>query len=170
MNYKNRAIYIVLFIGLLTTVATSAPADFYLDGQGEMTFAGPTTVRALVTVNRDAIRHADQFQVEFELQATLGGPFMVQVVPDDPTREVQSVSVDAGGTAIAYYDAISSCDGENACEFGVSFDIPADVAMRIAVHGTLTAYGDPSFFFPENREFPASATIAVGFNDASAAQ
>ena len=168
MDYKNWAIRIVLVIGLLTTVATSAPEDFYLDGQSGMTFTGPTTVRAFVSANGDAIQHADQFQVEFELLAAQGGPFMVSVIPDDPTREVQNASVDAGGSIIGFYDAIESCDGEAACEFGVSFDIPADATVRFEIRGSLIAYGDPSFFFPENREFPASATVQVGFDDASA--
>lgn len=168
-KYRQWAILSILIIGLLATVATSPPPDYIIGEQAEMNFVGPTTVRAFVRVDARSAAHADEFRVAMVIDS-ITGPWTVVAVPDDPNFEPISIEAGPIEQEILFPDAIIACVDDGDCEFGVSFDIPENQEIRIQVDSSLLAYGDPSFFFPEDRSFPDDATMTIGFDDASVGQ
>src|ERR1041384_2150616 len=75
MKGRAIAVRIILGVAALTTVATSAPADFELTSLAERRLEGGT-VRVSAVANRTAADHADQFVVRLDV-STDGAPVTV---------------------------------------------------------------------------------------------
>lgn len=136
----------VLIVGAVTMLATSAPQSFEINSD--------------TTVNSDR-----RVRVRFSAEAV--GDSMSIVFSWDGT-EPATVTPDPGVLQPAYviaptqsarYDVASVCDGP--CEFIFTIDAP-ESAGTMHIEAISGREGDPSFCFPDNREFSADATIEVG--------
>jgi hypothetical protein len=80
-------------------------------------------------------------------------PIVEAVVPDGILHHY--MATDLGDTC--------RIEGEGGCELGVSIELPEGAAVTVAATAEALTYGDTSFFFPEDRDFPVDAVVEVGF-------
>lgn len=166
MRFRSIAIRVVLIASALASVATSAPEDFRVSDTRTLEVTGPATVRVYARANLPAFEQADELRLEFWIGAEPG--LALNLVPDDPSQPVVEAVLDDGyWFHQVVIEAGDPCplDTGNGCELGVSFDVPEGVSVTVEATGYATRYGDPSFFFPENREFSQDAAMEVGFNE-----
>ncbi|MEO7735010.1 MAG: hypothetical protein ABIY55_28910 [Kofleriaceae bacterium] len=159
MTRRSVAVRLVLVAATLTTVATSAPQNYYVTDTLDRPLARGT-LRIHAAANQVGMSHADDLSMKLELHAVGTASTTVTITPDDPELAVEQVALDAQVT-FREYDLIALCQPDRACDAGVTIEIPPDVALSITATGTLTAFGDPAFFFPEDRSFPADATLQL---------
>jgi hypothetical protein len=166
MRCRSIAIRVVLIVAALASVATSPPEGYVLSDSGTIELSGPATIRAYARANAAAFEHADAFQMELRITAEAGQT--LTLIPDDPSRPIVEAVLPNGTLqhflSLHFGDTCRS-DGNAGCELGVSIDIPESAAITVTATGQASALGDPSFFFPEDRDFPADAAVEVGFDE-----
>ncbi len=136
---------LVLIVGALTMLATSAPQSFEINNG--TTVNRDTRVR--VRFSADAV--GDSMSVVFSWDGTEAA-----TVTPDPAVPQAAYMVAPGANVT--YDVASVCEGP--CEFIFTIDAP-ESAGTMYVEAISGREGDPSFCFPDNREFSADATIEV---------
>lgn len=166
MRFRSIATRAVLVAAALASVATSPPRDHVLYESSPIDLVGPVTVRAYVRANLPAFEHADELRLDISITSEQGQT--LTLIPDDPFQPIVEVVLTnrywehrvtwLGG------DPCPRDDGAG-CELGVSIEAPRGTVVTVDVSGQAIRYGDPSFFFPENRQFPQDAAIEVGFDE-----
>jgi hypothetical protein len=167
MRLRSIAIRAVLIAAALASVATSPPDDYAVFDSGTLDLTGPVTVRAYARANLPAYEHADELRLELRIYAAEPQP-AVFLVPDDPSQPVvEAVLADRFWLHNVTLLRGDPCpfDTGAGCELGVSIEVPEGVAITVELSGQALRHGDPSFFFPEDRQFPADATFEVGFDE-----
>lgn len=157
---RELAIRVLLVIGILTAIATSAPpSDSVQDTRSAaVDSAGVTTLR--VRFSAAAVEQASDLRISFLASS---GP-TVTLVPDDPAQPVVPII----GTLDI--DATELCASTGPCELGFSLDTDTDPASTLVdVTASASRGGDPSFCFPDNDPFTADATVEVVFAQPAAA-
>ncbi len=158
MTRRSVAVRLTLIVATLTTVATSAPRNYTVTDTAERPLIRGT-LRVSASANQVGMAHADDLSLRLMLHASTGST-LVTITPDDPQRPPEQVTVDARFLPLDY-DLIALCEPDQACEAGVTIELPVDSAVSLTATATLTAFGDSAFFFPEDRSFPADATVQV---------
>jgi hypothetical protein len=169
MRFRSIAIRLVLIIAALATVATSPPASYMLSASDTIELSGPVTVRVFARANAPAFEHADRFVLELAIEsAEPGQTLTLPLIPDDPSQPIIEAEL-VNGFLLHWVELASDdpCPRESdaGCELGMSIELPEGATVTVQATGWITAQGDPSFFFPENRDFPADAVIEVGFDE-----
>jgi hypothetical protein len=151
---RDRGLRFVLIVGVLTTVATSAPEGFFLveDASRDL----PPLEVAHVTVVFGAGTLGDGMGVTFDLEGEPGT--VVMIVPDDPSVPAFEIS-ELGDQRV---DVLALCPTVP-CEVGFSID-PAEGSGNLRVEAESRRAGDASFCFPDNRSYAEGATIQVIFD------
>lgn len=166
MRFRSTAIRAVLVAAALASVATSPPRDHVLFKDSTLELSGAATVRAYVHANLPAFEHADELRLDIaitgEQEQTL------TLIPDDPSQPIVEVVL----TNRYWQHRVTWLNGDPCprddgagCELGVSIEAPPGTVVTVELSGQAIRYGDPSFFFPENRQFPQDAAIEVGFDE-----
>lgn len=154
-NARERLALMVGVLGALTTIATSAVQDpevrvreaVHLDAGGEH-------VHLIVRASRSAVRHAELGQV------SMRGSGPIVITPDDAGLASELEATGSGLVRLG--DPEELCPGEGACDIG--FDLFVDApsgTFTLDVEAALSRSADTRFLFPENRDFPADATIEL---------
>jgi hypothetical protein len=159
MTRRAVAVRLALIVAILTTVATSAPRNYVVTDTAERPLI-MGTLRVHASANQVGMAHADDLSLRLELHSASGGSTLVTITPDDPQRPPEQIMVDAQVLPLDY-DLIALCEPDRACDAGVTIELPLDSAVSLKATATLTAFGDSAFFFPEDRSFPADATVQV---------
>ena len=149
---RELAIRVLLGIGILTAIATSAPPSDSVQDTRSATVdnAGVTTLR--VRFSAAAVEQASDLRISFLASS---GP-TVTLVPDDPAQPVVPI---LGTLEI---DATELCAPTGPCELGFSLDTDPDPAPTLVdVTASASRDGDPSLCFPDNEPVTADATVEV---------
>lgn len=159
MTRRSLAVRLVLVVAAAASVATSAPRNFTISDRAERAeLAGTVHVRALA--NERGMRHADDLSMQLEVHAG-ATPLTWTITSDDPQVPVEQRAVAAQAYDSVDIDLITQCQPERACNAGVTVSVSPGSAASFVATATLTAFGDSSFFFPEDRTFPDDAAVAV---------
>lgn len=137
----------VLIVGVLTTIATSAPQHFILADAATVSLQAQTVKHVTVRFSADANEPADELSVR--LSGNVGS---AMIIPDDPRI--------APGTSLSI-DALMVCPETGPCELGFSLDPGDELSASVDVEAQATRFADASFCFPDNREFKPTATVDV---------
>jgi hypothetical protein len=167
MRARSIAIRVVLIAAALASVATSPPASYVLSVSGTIELSGPVTVRVFARANAPAFEHADRLKLELLIHSAEAGQRLT-LIPDDPSQPIVEAELASGSLHHqVWIESNDPCPRESdaGCEFGVSIELPEGAAVTITAVAEAIALGDPSFFFPEDRNFPADAAIEVGFDE-----
>jgi hypothetical protein len=159
MTRRALAVRLVLIVAVATSVATSAPRDFTLTATADRAQV-TDMLHVRVSANEAGMKHADDLSVRLELHAG-AAPVTVTITSDDPQVPPEQIEVGAQATLGDDVDLIAQCVPDRACDAGLTIEVPAGSELGLAVTATLTAFGDSSFFFPDDRSFPDDATVAV---------
>lgn len=159
MTRRSLAVRLVLIVAAATSVATSAPQDSTLTDSAERSqVTGALHVR--VVANEVGMKHADDLSVRLELHGGTA-PVTVTITSDDPRVASEQVEVGAYAVVTHDIDLIAQCAADRACDTGVTLEVPEGGEIGLAATATLTAFGDSSFFFPDDRSFPDDATVQI---------
>jgi hypothetical protein len=153
MRHRDRIVRTVIVIGVLTTIATSAPNGFVRDDSEERSLVAQDVVHVTIAFTAAASEQADSLRVEL---SWTGGS--VTVIPDDP--ELAAPSLD---TRFATVDLRDACLEAGPCTVGFSIDA-GESTGTLTVLGIAERFGDASFCFPDSREFVGDATVEVTFD------
>ena len=134
-NYKKWAIRLVLIVGLMATVATSAPDDHLLTATGETSISGPVSVRVFARFNGEALAHANEARWLFTLTSTVEAPFPITLVPDTPTLDPITIDIDAARARVG--DRVALQGNLDPC---VLYADPATI--REQVRDVITRFGN----------------------------
>lgn len=157
---RELSIRVLLVIGILTAIATSAPpSDSVQDTRSiAVDNAGITTLR--VRFSAAAVEQASDLHLFFSASS---GP-TVTLVPDDPAQPVVPI------VGTVDLDATELCAPTGPCELGFSLDTgEAPASTLVDVTASASRGGDASFCFPDNDPFTEDATVEVVFAQPAAA-
>lgn len=156
---RELAIRVLLVIGILTAIATSAPPSDSVQDERSVPVddSGVTTVR--VRFSAAAVEQASDLSLSF---APAGATVMF--IPDDPAQPVIPIA------GFVDLDATAFCAPTGPCEIGFSLDVVDDPTPALVdVTASASRGGDPSFCFPDNEPFTEDATVEVVFTQPAAA-
>jgi hypothetical protein len=158
MTAQSIAVRLILISATLTTVATSAPRNYVVEGTATRTLsAGTWRIHALG--NQIGVAHADELTLRLELRAPAGGNQVAQVTitADGGVFPTERVSLGSERT----YDLIALCDRDRDCDAAVTLQIPTGATVEVTATASLIRFGDSSLFFPDDRSFPSGAAASV---------
>lgn len=167
-HLRTIAIRALVVIGALATIATSAPNDFELTATVDDLLSNDRIAHISVVANAIAVDHADDLLVEVRFNWLDGpDPLPVLMVPDDPslpTQELRSLSNQQEVFILA--GLLDQCTPGQECEMGFSFELVGGVgSAEMRFEARMIAIADPSFIFPEDRDFPSDATIEARIDE-----
>lgn len=149
---RDRAIRYVLTAAVLTTVATSAPEGFVRDDLESAAISPLDVITLRVVFSTDTSRQAESM----EIRLAWSGATPITLVPDDPGLPTISL---AGFDTI---DALAPCSlVDGPCELVFTLDAGDAGSGQLEVTAIAERGGDPSFCFPDNRDFQGDATVDV---------
>jgi hypothetical protein len=152
---SKRGVRSVIVVGVLTTIATSAPQGFSRDGTAERTLQPGDVAHVTVVFNRSANDQADHLGIEFFW--TSSAP--ATLIPDDPAQPTRPL------TGFERIEADELCVEAGPCTLGFSIESGSlENAGTLEVTAVADRAGDASFCFPDNREFSADAAVEVTFD------
>lgn len=146
---------VVVAIGAVATIATSAPEDFEISAEAFVDVSLPEVRRLTVAANESA-NVADSVKLEIDVDSTRQ---TYVVVPDDPSFDIVE------GSGAETLDIEEMCPPSGACELGFSIDADGEGPATLSAFVTFRRAGDPSFFFPESRDFDDSASVELFFDE-----
>lgn len=145
---RELAAWLVMGIGVLTTVATSAPVDPAIAAQATVEVVPGRPVHVVIRASRSAVRHADASEISWWPAER------VELALDGEPSPVES--------PFRFSDVEERCPGEGDCDIGMDVRLVEDVAATtVTIGARLEAAADARFLFPEDRSFPADATVTV---------
>lgn len=150
---RDRFIRAVLVVAIFTTIATSAPEDFSREDFEIANLAPQEVLTLRVVFSAAASTQAEELSITFDWSSST--PIML--IPDDPALPPQQL------TGLDSFDALAPCsliDGP--CELVFSIDA-GEADGQLLVTARASRAGDPSFCFPDNRDFEGDATVEVIF-------
>lgn len=165
IRLKDLSIRTVFLVGVLTTLATSAPQHPELvETYSDSNRAGPGAHRLYVRANAETTTYMSRFLVDIQVWANGGdGTTTFDAVPDDPVFAIESIP-SQGATSLSFLLSEVCIAGED-CEFGITFDLPANVSIDVDVRAELTAEPDGSSCFSDSRDFSEDDEIEIGFDE-----
>ena len=120
----------VLLLGLLTTVATSAPADYTLVNDASVVVAQTSSLHTTVTGNWTAVNHATSWEMVVQaVPADKTATGIIWIIPDDERLEPKSIDL-SQSRSVEYFLFTSEIADRNTdvcpigsdCRFGFAIE------------------------------------------------
>lgn len=143
---RERLSILVLAVGCAATLATAAAADARITDSLVIELGPRERAHFVVRASRSAIVHAQSASVSCRSAE-------VHLVPDDPTIDPAQLF------HLTMLEEL--CPGEDTCDLGFELESTAVVDRSVPCEASLQTPADGSFLFPQDRSFPADATLEL---------
>jgi len=158
MKLRDRAIRAVLIAAAFAAMATSAPPQDFLEVSGAGTVRAPGTKVVRVALDSTSINEADDIRIQFELQDA-DGVSAVTLTPIGLPLEPARLD------GVVEYSLNEICLHRPQCVLEFGLDAEGQGVAGVVVNALLTREGDPSFCFPDDRDFSRPEYSTIEFHD-----